>query len=284
MKKFLLQNAYFSLGLAALIMLGLLLPPTPRSLASKTFSKVLKDRILKTVKSPRIILLGGSTLASGINSRIIRDSLNLYPVNLGINFQIGLIYMMDSTLPFVRSGDIVLVSPEYQHFYGRVAFGGEPLLQVIMTIAPSDIFKLRRQHWLGLGRHIPLYSFRKFNPYEYLNFAKNWKKYGADSLLLDSFNEYGDHITDWEKSYIGITPTAMSRLPYNSFIVNALSDFNLKVSERGAIMFVVFAATGENFFKLYKRQIKEVQGAFNRGGFLLLGSPERTKGSVLSII
>ena len=68
---------------------------------------------------------------------MIKDSLNLNPIDTGIHGNIGLIYMMDNTLPYIKSGDIVVVSPEYQEFYGTVAYGKEELLRTIIDISPS---------------------------------------------------------------------------------------------------------------------------------------------------
>jgi len=67
------------------------------------------------------------------NSKMILDSLNINPINKGVNAGIGLIYMMDEILPYIKEGDIIVISPEYDQFYGNFAYGNSRLLWTLMN-------------------------------------------------------------------------------------------------------------------------------------------------------
>jgi hypothetical protein len=96
-----------------------------------------KDRLIRTTPSPKIILVGGSNLAFGIDSRMMRDSLNVNVVNMGLYAKLGLRYMLAQVKPYIRPGDVVVVVPEYDQFYGKFS-EGDNTLNTALLYAPSD--------------------------------------------------------------------------------------------------------------------------------------------------
>lgn len=54
-----------------------------------------KCQLLEDTPSPRIIFVGGSNLAFGLDSQRIKDSLNINVINYGLHAGIGLKYMID---------------------------------------------------------------------------------------------------------------------------------------------------------------------------------------------
>lgn len=61
----------------------------------------------------RILLLGGSGTAYGFDSAQIAESTGRYTLNLGLHAGLGLDANLDTWLPWIRSGDLVVLSPEY---------------------------------------------------------------------------------------------------------------------------------------------------------------------------
>jgi hypothetical protein len=90
MKNFLIKISLFSLLLLSVVIIGFVLPVTPRASKSLLYAKVKKDNLLKKTNNPRIIFVGGSNLSFGINSKVIKDSLKLNPINTAIHASIGL--------------------------------------------------------------------------------------------------------------------------------------------------------------------------------------------------
>lgn len=96
-----------------------------------------KDRLIRTTPSPKIILVGGSNLAFGINSHMMEDSLHVHVVNMGLYAKLGLRYMLAQVKPYIKKGDIVVVVPEYDQFYGSFA-NGDNTLNAALLYAPTD--------------------------------------------------------------------------------------------------------------------------------------------------
>ncbi len=96
-----------------------------------------KDRLIRTTPSPKIILVGGSNLAFGIDSRMMQDSLGVPVVNMGLYAKLGLRYMLAQVRPYIRRGDIVVIVPEYDQFYGSFSEGDNTLNSALLY-APAD--------------------------------------------------------------------------------------------------------------------------------------------------
>ena len=96
-----------------------------------------KDRLIRNTPSPKIILVGGSNLAFGIDSHMMQDSLGVNVVNMGLYAKLGLRYMLAQVKPYIRKGDIVVVVPEYDQFYGSFA-NGDNTLNTALLYAPAD--------------------------------------------------------------------------------------------------------------------------------------------------
>jgi hypothetical protein len=96
-----------------------------------------KDRLIRSTPSPKIILVGGSNLAFGIDSRMLRDSLKVNVVNMGLYAKLGLRYMLAQVKPYIRAGDVVVIVPEYDQFYGKFS-EGDNTLNTALLYAPPD--------------------------------------------------------------------------------------------------------------------------------------------------
>ena len=74
-----------------------------------------KAALLRDTPGPRIVLVGGSGVAFGVDSALMEAELDGYNVvNFGLYAALGTTVMMDLSEPYIREGDIVLLIPEQQ--------------------------------------------------------------------------------------------------------------------------------------------------------------------------
>jgi len=71
---------------------------------------------LASTKPPRIIFVGGSSVAFGVDSTIVADSIPYQPVNMGLNLDLGIEYMLSEIEPHISRGDVVVIMLEYPQF------------------------------------------------------------------------------------------------------------------------------------------------------------------------
>lgn len=272
MKKFISNVMLFIFILLLMVIVCAFLPPTPRASTSNLFSKTNKDLLLQNVESPRIIFIGGSGLCFGMNSKMIKDSLGLNPINTAVTAGTGLVYMMDNTEPYVKSGDIVVIVPEYAHFYGSFAYGNQGLLRTVMDVSRFDLGGLEKKQWVNIIPHLPRYSFSKLKPTEYF-----LVKEGDDIYGVNSFNEYGDATYHWNLPKQKFAPFGPMVKPFNHSVVDELKNFEKKLIEKGAVLFISFPGFQEISFENSRKQIMKIEEELEKEGFLLLGTPDRYK-------
>lgn len=271
MKMFLKTLLIFSIPLVLLIIVGLLLPPTPRATTSHLFAKHKMDSLLHNVPSPRLILVGGSNISLSINSQIFRDSLGINPINTGLSINIGLCYMLDNTVKHVRKNDVVIVSPEYDQFFNRVSLGGEDLVRTVFDVSRKSLLDLRPSQAMNIAPLIPYYALTKFKIREYTS-----QRDPSEIYDRDAFNEYGDNAKHWALHGRSIAPLKpLNAKSFDHFVIDALLDFETILNRKGAKLFITFPALQEESYLSQKEGIKKVEKELIKAGFLLIGRPER---------
>jgi len=145
-----------------------------------------KHRILASTKSPKIVLAGGSNLAFGIDSEEIQNELHIPVVNMGLHGGIGLGRILDDISPFLNSGDILLIVPEYDYFINAWN-GSETAYELIFD---ARRYQLLYSIYYGLPKNFPHYLATHLRGIiQKTNNTSNplaYSRYG--------FNEYGDYI------------------------------------------------------------------------------------------
>ena len=82
-----------------------------------TFMGELKHKVqlLRETEGKRLILVGGSSVAFGIDSALLQQHFPDYQVvNFGMYAALGTTVMLELSEPYIREGDIVILMPEQQ--------------------------------------------------------------------------------------------------------------------------------------------------------------------------
>jgi hypothetical protein len=103
-----------------------------------------KQQLLATQASPRLILVGGSSMAFGPDSAKLAAACGRQPVNMGLHGSAGLMLMLAEVEPHLRAGDWVVLSPEYEQFANP--WGDSDMVANLVEIAPAKWRLLRAQH------------------------------------------------------------------------------------------------------------------------------------------
>jgi hypothetical protein len=273
MRRFLGKIFWFTVILLLPIITGLLLPATPRASKSLILSNVQKDSLMKNVKSPRIIFIGGSNLSFGLNSQMIKDSLNVNPINTGIHASIGLIYMMSNSLKFIKQGDIVVLVPEYQQFYGDYAYGtdGEELTRTIFDVNISKIRLLNIRQLINIFKIIPKYSLSKFKVSEYTNAEE------SDIYSINSFNNYGDAYKHWILKKQIFSPYGDLGNQLNESVFEEIKSYQTEITKKKAALFISYPGYQDSSYENSSNSIKNIEVQLKKDFSCILGTPERYK-------
>lgn len=192
MKKYLLKLSLFiGLLLFSLAVIGFILPYNKDGYIRAQDFKMKK--LANPNRKPTIVILGGSNAAFGYDTKILNDSLPMPVFNAGLHAGMGMKFFLDDCSQYLKKGDILVFSPEYAQFYGKLSDG-----QAEMT----DAFYLYKCHYPGdistkqvisIIQNTPSYLRRKIE-YNLFELAK----LKTDPVYtLSSVNQYGDVTWHW---------------------------------------------------------------------------------------
>lgn len=242
-----------------------------------------KDRLIRTTPSPKIILVGGSNLAFGIDSRMMQDSLNLGIVNMGLYAKLGLRYMLAQVKPYIKRGDIVLIVPEYDQFYGNFS-EGDQTLNTALLYAPAD----------RIGDFVKSYSVidvvlrpraenvrRSFFQAAASALGVRDKYFPPDTNPVynrHSFNQFGDVVSHLGKKSMNPDSIFVKELPppkdFNKRTLSELNEIGDAARELGAHAYFLFPSYIDRSYRINVGAIDSLRSRLAKGmNMPILGSP-----------
>ena len=98
-----------------------------------TFVGELGDKydLLAETDEPKIVVVGGSSVAFGIDSAMIEEELGMKVVNFGLYANLGTKLMIDLSRTNVNEGDIIVLAPEMNDQTLSLYFNAETTMQAI---------------------------------------------------------------------------------------------------------------------------------------------------------
>ena len=115
---------------------------------------------LRTVEGPKIVVVGGSATAFGIDEALVEEETGMPCVAFGLYAAFGLKCMLDLSLNGIGKGDIVVVSPEFSSQMFSEYVGYDALLQAAES-RKGLLWALGRSYFGGMMRSYPEYLVRK---------------------------------------------------------------------------------------------------------------------------
>ena len=222
--------------------------------------KIKYERLSSLKNEKKIVVIGGSNVAFGIDSALMEKELGVPVVNFGLYADIGTVYMTDLALPCIGKGDVVVLIPEldaqaYSGFYGARG----------ILCATEGNYAMRTvsswENFLSLLKDYPDYLQKK------TDLSKSGTKVVPEGVYAaSSFNGRGDMCFLREKNVMsggymtGNLPVTDRSLLTQEFadIVNA---FTKKAEARGARVYFSFPPVNERAVKATAEQLAEFSAA-----------------------
>lgn len=189
---------------------------------NNSYYKAYLDKIelCEKLSSPRVIFIGGSNLAFGIDAKRIKDSLCCNVINMGLHAGIGIVYPVEDCLQFVRKGDVVVLQFENSNYYNKSSFGNSEVFpNLIYNANWRNIDKLHIDHYkrlvglpkVSMSNLIRLFKYILTGSFDTKSQPPKFK------YTRGGFNELGDEV---------------SHLKYPDKFVNILHNRTSKISIR----------------------------------------------------
>ncbi len=203
---------------------------------------------LRDTEGKRIIFIGGSSLPFGIRSALIEERLEGWSVvNFGLYATIGTKAMMDMARPYIKEGDIVILSPELSEQTYSLYFNPDALLEATDGIS-SSLSGIRLDDKVSLFYNYYKYAFNK------LELTASGEIPGADEesrvgiYWKDSFDEYGEISAEREYNimadrgyYDSTMPISVGEELFDTDFIEYVNDYCDYVKECGATVLFGFS-------------------------------------------
>jgi len=231
-----------------------------------------KQAHLHATPAPRIIFVGGSNLAMGLDSEFVERSLGKPVVNLGVNAGLGLRFMLNQVKPALHAGDTVVLVPEYEQFYGHLN-GGLTLLEVL-TIFPEGWRYLDspQQYAVVLGEFPMLVQGMA------ANIPRRWQTRTGFIATRASYNAWGDITTHLDRpspANIGdLFLFTSAEKNFDADTLAVINTFHTEANRAGARVLLAYPPLPALQFEQNRAQLELVHTRLERDTRVpLLGAP-----------
>lgn len=223
--------------------------PHPNNYTSAYLDKMELLKVSKNKK--RIVFIGGSNLVFGLNSEKIYDTFSDYEiVNTSVHAGIGLRYMLEDIKKYLTNQDLIIIAPEYNHFYTG-SFGGSAMWEVVSAKKSLDSVKLG-----NLVNSMPEFL-PGFLSIVSLQENKNFGK--IFTYDRRGFNKYGDYVEHWKyepKTTLAVEIISGEKLD-ESFLL-FFQEFKNEMEEQGIKYIILPPVITATSFQSNKEKIENI--------------------------
>lgn len=187
----------------------------------------VKKQLIRDTPSPKVVVIGGSNVAFGIDSKTLSDSLGMPVVNAGLHAGLGLRYILDANTPYLRKGDILVIMPEYSHFFDTGAWGSSgAMAEAPLFATKNELLSFNLQQLSIIARY-----FCHKNVQIFVNAIRPSADSPTYQYLKSGFDARGDEISHRVKQS-GIDMTHHHSVPsFTALNEEYLSEFISDVRE-----------------------------------------------------
>ena len=157
-----------------------------------TFVGELNEKVdrLYEIDEPKIVVVGGSSVAFGLDSAMLEKYTGMPVVNFGLYAALGTKVMLDLSRDGIKEGDIVIIAPELDAQTLSLYFSSDTTLKALDDDF-SMFFDIDIENWFNMLGGMWKFAGEKLE--RYLDSKKNPVKPESNEIYQSKyFDEYGD--------------------------------------------------------------------------------------------
>lgn len=207
---------------------------------TNTFVGELDDKFerLTSIDEPKVVVVGGSSVAFGLESEVLEEYIGMPVVNFGLYAALGTKVMLDLSKAGINEGDVVVIAPELDKQTMSMYFNSETTLQatddkpsMLRYVAPEHYFSLLGSLWDHAAQKL------------------EYKKDGAPNppgvYNGNNFNEYGDLEYDRPGNVMALyydpnTTITLDESILDEEFIDYLNDYIHYCEKKGATVYYSF--------------------------------------------
>jgi len=253
-----------------------------------SLATVDKHTRLAQSETQKLVLVGGSNLAYGIDSALLEKATGRRVVNMGMNGYLGVRFMLEEIKPQLKPSDMVVIAFEYDNYYKSVDGSGRDLLMIVKTHLPS-LGALSMPQLIDVASWVPYAAQKKVlrmvgdalkavkpSALEVDADADNPDALVASVETHDGFNRYGDlesHLgIDW--SFGGEEGIDLTKLGIDHEVVGVIKAFSDEMKARDITVVVSYCPLLKDFHLKHSETIDALHQQMVNAGLTVPLAPE----------
>lgn len=222
---------------------------------TKNYQASILDKIhrLGDIQEPKIILIGNSSLAFGLDSAMIEQACGMPVVNLGLHAGLGNKFLERMAFGNISEGDIVIVAHTDYSDNGRIE---QPDLAWITLENYEEIWRiLDLSEWMQILPALPNYIWQSVS----LFLSGRGNQTPGGEYRRDMFNQYGDVVSKRDKCIFEFSEGMVKVPEIGIQCMNRINAINAYCDERGAIMLIAAFPIASGEFTPERQKYTEFQ-------------------------
>jgi hypothetical protein len=276
--------ALLAATLATTVAIAILVPDD----GDYAYASIIKHERLAIDAPKKIVLVGGSNVSFGTDSKMIEKLTGCPAVNMGMNGYFGVRFMLEEVKPYLKTGDIVVIAWEYDSYYKSVDGTNTDLLMVSKANPRVFEFLTPRQKLSALSR-FPFVAQKKairvmgdaYDNFTYMLGAEPDVPWTPVDILeiegASNFTPEGDLA-----GHLGMTwphePTEaidLSNLPMDQEVVPMMQAFVREMNDRGIHVMISWTPLLESFYDRHEAELERLNAQLATVPEFLIPRPAR---------
>ena len=232
-----------------------------------------KEKMLEDAPTPRAILIGGSSMAFGVDSSVVSDELRMTAINTGLHAGVGIAFMVEHVRPFVRKGDVVVLVPEYAILSASGVVDDGVVASTLLS-APASLRYIQADDWGPLLRGFPDFALHRTIVDPASALAKSANLRNVYTYTRRGFDARGDEVGHLREPKPRLTFT-MTFDPNVAVQIGRLNRFAADMAQRGATTVFLYPAVPRGVIQANRADVEAYDRAVRAAiTFPISGTPE----------
>ncbi len=273
MKKFILQLGSFLFILFFIIEVASYC--TKKELDPNNYLSAIIDKHmrLETVESPKIVIIGDSSLVFGLDAKKVEMVLKKPVVNMGLHAALGLEYIFKEVMANIKTGDVVVF---VYHYYPSSADINDGVLCHVFDFYPL-VKEQIDMNGIAAIKYNYVCKIKKIRRF-LLNYFMGQSQTEITSSTFDykrwAFTDYGDVRSElYSSSSLNFKTSQIISFDENQIdTMKNLEHFGNIINSRGAKLLVIYPPFPENTFQLNREKIENYGNLINSIPSVIVGN------------
>ena len=202
---------------------------------------------LQSIKSNKIVIVGGSNVNFGIDSDLMEISLGIPVVNMGLHAGLNTFNIIDPVTPYLKDGDILIISCEFNERLYGASVEVSNYFEFMPLMAKWEVYKNLDAIAPVLKCHIQnsqknIIDLDSTHQYTFKQGVYSAKAFKNDNIYKN--------VIDFEMQQSTYEKFKIKKLapPNNAEIFQYYQDLKRDLMDRGVKVYFIMPAIAENYF------------------------------------